>query len=164
MAGGAEKKASVRRKAAIVKYGGAVLAANAIFFGMRFWTKAPLTRREWTGALFLAGCYALALFSLIPAAALDVTPEASVDLLGLALVIQLGSLYSAKAWYLLAVIPFYFLYSFWGPLSSLIGGWGGAPRVGEAPAGGAQSERDVEMEAKRQRRQDHKAKRMGVAK
>ena len=162
MAGGAEKKAAARKRRAALMYGGAVALANALFFGTRLgWKGEPLTRREWTGVLFLAGCYALALFSLIASAAVDVTPETSVDLLGLALVIQVGSLYSAKAWYLLALIPVYFVYSFAGPLYGLLGGLGGASTA-KVDVEGMNAEHDKEMEAKRQRRAEHKAKRQQV--
>lgn len=162
MAGGADKKASARKKRATLVYGGVVAAANLLFFGVRLgWKGDALSRREWTGVLFLAGCYALSLFSLIPSAALDVTPEAALDLLGLALLTQLGALYSPRAWYLLALIPVYFVYSFGSPLLSLVGGFGGAS-TDKVDVDGVNAAHDKEMEAKRARRTEHKAKRQQV--
>ena len=163
MAGGAEKKAAARVRRAWLLYGGLIALVNAAFFGVRLGVlRQALSRREWTLTLFLAGCYALALFSLVSAAAVDVTPEAAIDLLGLAVLVQLASLASARAWYLLALIPAYFVYSFAGPLAGLAGGWGGARVPGsEAPPGVKEAEAQAEaaMEAKRQRRAEHAAKR-----
>ena len=165
MAGGAEKKAAVRARRAWLLYGGLVALVNAVFFGVRLGVyRQPLSRREWTLTLFLAGCYALALLNLASAAAVDVTPEAAIDLLGLAVLVQLASLYSARAWYLLALIPAYFLYSFAGPLAGLVGGWGGArlpggEAPGDAAAAAAAKASEAAMDAKRQRRAEHAAKR-----
>jgi hypothetical protein len=164
MAGGAAKKASTRQRRAIVIYGGIVAAINVLFFVLRYavW-KQPLTRREWTGVLSLAGMYTLCVWNLISSAALDVTPEAAVDLLALAAVTQLSSLYSPRGWWLLALVPVYFAYSFAGPLAGLMGkgaGAGGGAALGkddDGEGGGS------EMDEKRRRRAEHKAKARGMA-
>ena len=164
MAGGAAKKSAARQKQAAAVYGGIVLVVNVAYIASRYLvSKEALTRREWTGFLFLAGCYALSLFSLIPAAGVDVRPEASLDLFGLTVLIQLASLWSPRAWWLLALIPAYALYSFGGPLLGLIGmftGGGGQAGAGDASgaASGPSSKHEEEMEEKRRRRAEHKAK------
>lgn len=171
MAGGAAKKASTRQRRAIILYGGIVAAVNVLFFALRYvaW-KQPLTRREWTGVLSLAGMYTLCVWNLISSAALDVTPEAAIDLLALAAVTQLASLYSPRGWWLLALVPVYFAYSFAGPLAGLLGKGAGARGAGPALGkdddgddGAANGGGGSELDEKRRRRAEHKAKMRGLA-
>ena len=166
MAGGSAKKGAVRRTRAALLYGGLIVAANLAYFAARLgllprvagdW---PLTRREWTGALFLGGCYALSFMSLLSAAEVDVTPEASLDLLVLTVLVQLGSLYSPRAWWLLALIPLYGLWSSRSLLAGLAAQGSGQP-AGQAAAAAPAAE-DDEMAEKRKRRAEHKAKQRGL--
>lgn len=159
MAGGAQKKASARERRAAVIYGAITLAVNALFLYTHLRAgAAPLTRREWTGTLFLAGCYALSLFSLIPAAGMDVVPELSLDLFGLTVAVQAGvALWSPKAWYGLLAIP---AYGLWYVVPLCRAGVTRAPGAGEAAAGGqssAEAKAAAVMDAKRKRREEHRA-------
>ena len=63
MAGHGAKKAAARVKHTLALYLTIAVLANAAYFGVRLlaWGQR-LTKGEWTGALFLEGLYALALF------------------------------------------------------------------------------------------------------
>ena len=176
MAGGGFKKAESRRSRAALLYGGLTLLFNVVFFATRWgflpWLGAgsPLSRREWTCVLFLGGCSVLSLMSLVSSAEVGVTPEASLDLFALAAVVQLGSLYSPRAWWLLAIIPAYALYSSWGLIAGLRATGSGKPAEGAAAgtgtgagAGAGAGASEEEMAAKRKRRQEHKEKMRGPA-
>jgi hypothetical protein len=168
MAGGAAKKAASRKRTATLVYVGSALAVNALYFALHLLVfKEPLSPRWWTASLALVALYVMAVYTLIDAAGMDRTPEAAFDLFALAVLVQLGSLYSHRAWWLLLAVPAYIVYAFGAPFLGFVArnrteiAQEDAARAA-ALAGGEKGSADDAMDAKRKRRQEHKEKTRGT--
>ena len=160
MAGHGAKKAAARVKHTLALYLTIAVLANAAYFGVRLlaWGQR-LTKGEWTGALFLEGLYALALFVMVQRAEADVPVESALDLFALTVVVQLGSLYSPWAWQLLWLIAVSAAYTFGRPFLAFIGSQR-AEMAADAATSLAQSKETEDAKKKRERRQEHKNARL----
>lgn len=110
LAGDAEKKARARRRRAQLTYGGVVAASVLLWAGCRFGhlRAAALVDGPWHAAALLlaAAAYGAPAFFLIEdAAAGRPASDAWTDLLAVAAVAHVGSVYSKWAWMFLLAFP-----------------------------------------------------------
>jgi hypothetical protein len=102
------KDAARRSRRAQLIYGGVAALANLLFFLLRFvvWGDPVSTFKEWAGVVCLLAMYALSGFMLVGAAAdRRANGELWLDVFGLAVATQLGTLVTRYAWWGLAVLP-----------------------------------------------------------
>ena len=111
MANQARKKAAQREEAAGTKWDQALLVINAIYIFLRVligWSS--FTQMTALGYLFLLGVSYACKKMLVQAAADASQGEYFLDVLVLALTVQLGTIYSDNFWYLFLFVPAYMMY------------------------------------------------------
>lgn len=122
MANDAEKKAGKRKQRATLIYGAIAALANALFFGLNlFWFEQGI--EGWTGLARVAALlatYAFSLLSLIENAAKGDSSDVALDLFALAVLIQVGSLYSSRFWWALVLIPAYAAWRSWAAIAPFV--------------------------------------------
>ena len=154
MAGGAAKKAGSRSRKASLIYYGIALAVSVVYVAARLVRGTWPSKAVFAGVVMLASMQLLGAYSIVQAAKLDTTADLAFDLFVLAAVVQLGSLWTSRAWWGLLIIPLGIAWTY-GPALLAFGKQNRAEIRAEDAAAKAAEE---EMAAKRKRRQEHKEK------
>lgn len=160
MANQAAKDAAQRRRRAALIYGAIALVVNALYYAARYvWLKDPISGwMSWAAQVILWICYAVSGFALVEAQAAKSVDELMLDLYGLAIAVQLGSLYTSWAWYLLLIIPGYAGYKAWSACRSMAAQARAmleAQRQAMGQAAGAGGPRSEKAQAKKERQAQH---------
>lgn len=124
MAGSAAKKSTSRHRKALLQYAALALAANAVFFGVRFGFGIDITAREWVLVAVSEAALLLSGWSLVwTASEYGTLAATSLDYFGIACATLLLASIWGKGWWVLIGLPAYLTYQWGGFIRNAIG-WG----------------------------------------
>jgi SRP-independent targeting protein 2/TMEM208 len=160
MAGQAAKKAAQRKRQVWIIYGSIAAISNLLFFLLRFYFHySPFTTYGWLSILFLEATIGFSFYSLLSAAENDTVSDSGLDMFAVAVVSQLGSLYSDRFWYILFLVPILFIVQVVIPMFNSVQNIVSNVVPTQSENGEDKIKDDI-MEAKRARRKAHKEKLM----